>query len=187
MENLIETGNGVNGTGTYGEGASPGRNSMAKQHGTGRNHATARRKWSKEENRLVMYCKFKSYPIVRGYRKRMMRIWEEVGTFEVKEQQLVDQARAIVVNEWLTKVELEEIKRQIEIVGMRGSSIPISCARCHARVEYLEYALVHCRYLKVMWIFILSVFNNINNSVTGPPESNILIGPFLPSPSANLV
>ena len=122
MENLIETGNGVNGTGTYGEGASPGRNSMAQQRGTGRNHATARRKWTKEENRLVMYCKFKSNPIVRGYRKRMMRIWEEVGTFEVKEQQLVDQARAIVVNEWLTKVELEEIKRQIEIVGMRGSS-----------------------------------------------------------------
>ena len=64
-----------------------------------------------------MYCKFKSNPIVRGYRERMMRIWEEVGTFEVKEQRLVDQARAIVVNKWLKKVELEAIKDRLRSMG----------------------------------------------------------------------
>ena len=57
---------------------------MAQQRRIGRNHATARRKWGKGENRLVMNHKFKSNPIVRGYHKRMMRIWEDVGTFEVK-------------------------------------------------------------------------------------------------------
>ena len=41
---------------------------------------------------------------------------------KLKKQQLVDHARAIVANEWLTKVELEEIKRQIVIDRMKGSS-----------------------------------------------------------------
>ena len=44
-------------------------------------------------------------------RKRMI-IWRETGTFEITEQRLVDQARVIRTNEWLSEVELEEITRK---------------------------------------------------------------------------
>ena len=43
----------------------------------------------------------------------MIAIWRDVGTFEITEQRLVDQARVIRTNEWLTEVELEEIRRKI--------------------------------------------------------------------------
>ena len=43
----------------------------------------------------------------------MMAIWAEIGILETSEQQLADQARAIKVNRWLSKVEMEEIKRKI--------------------------------------------------------------------------
>ena len=41
-----------------------------------------------------------------------MIIWRETGTFEITEQRLVDQARVIRTNEWLSEVELEEIMRK---------------------------------------------------------------------------
>ena len=43
----------------------------------------------------------------------MIAIWREIGTLEITEQRLVDQARVVRTNEWLTEVELEEIKRKI--------------------------------------------------------------------------
>ena len=43
----------------------------------------------------------------------MIPIWREIGTFEITEQRLVDQARVIRTNEWLTEGELEEIGRNI--------------------------------------------------------------------------
>ena len=43
----------------------------------------------------------------------MIAIWGEIGSFEITEQRLVDQARVVRTNEWLTKVELEEIRRKI--------------------------------------------------------------------------
>ena len=43
----------------------------------------------------------------------MIAIWREIGTLEITEQRLVDQARVVRTNEWLTDVELEEIKRKI--------------------------------------------------------------------------
>ena len=39
----------------------------------------------------------------------MTAIWREIGTFELTEQRLVDQARVIRTDEWLTEVELEKI------------------------------------------------------------------------------
>ena len=42
----------------------------------------------------------------------MIAIWRDVGTFEITEQRLVDQARVIRTNEWLTEGELEEIRRK---------------------------------------------------------------------------
>ena len=43
----------------------------------------------------------------------MIPIWREIGTSEITEQRLVDQARVIRTNEWLTEGELEEIRRNI--------------------------------------------------------------------------
>ena len=37
----------------------------------------------------------------------MIAIWREIGTFEITEQRLVDLARVIRTNEWLTAMELK--------------------------------------------------------------------------------
>ena len=66
-----------------------------------------------------MECYFLSKPVdengvpVRGYRKRMHRQWQERGMFQLTEQRLCDQARAMRKNHWLTEVELELIKRRV--------------------------------------------------------------------------
>ena len=49
-----------------------------------------------------------------GYRRRMFKEWRERGMFESTEQRVCDQARAIRKNGWLSELELEAIKRQIE-------------------------------------------------------------------------
>ena len=71
-----------------------------------------RRKWIKEVNKLVMRCFYQSSPTRRGYQKQMIAIWRKIRTFVITEQRLVDQARVIRTNEWLTEVELEEIRRK---------------------------------------------------------------------------
>ena len=73
------------------------------------------RRWTKEEKKLVMRCFYQSDSTRKGYqkvgyRKRMVAIWREIG--EITEQRLVDQARIIRTNEWLTEVELEEIRKR---------------------------------------------------------------------------
>ena len=51
---------------------------------------------------------------VRGCRQRMFREWRDRGLFESTEQRVCDQARAIRKNGWLSQLELEAIKRQVE-------------------------------------------------------------------------
>ena len=93
--------NDVHGTGTASEGASSGRCSVDEQRRPGRNQATARMKWTKEMNIVVMECFYSANPFdengvpVRGYRQRMYREWRERGMFNTSEQRLCDQARAI--------------------------------------------------------------------------------------------
>ena len=58
-----------------------------------------KRRWTKEVNKLVMRWFYQSDPTRRGYRKLMIAIWREIGTFEITEQRLVDQVRAIRTNE----------------------------------------------------------------------------------------
>ena len=50
---------------------------------------------------------------VRGYRRRMHNIWKERYHTEITEQRLCYQARMIRKNEWITKLELENIKRKV--------------------------------------------------------------------------
>ena len=65
-----------------------------------------RRRWTEEENKLVMRYFYQSDPTRRGYQKWKIAISREIGTFEITEQRRVDQARVIRTNEWLTEVEL---------------------------------------------------------------------------------
>ena len=66
-----------------------------------------------------MECYFLSRPLeeegkpVRGYRRRMHNIWKEQYRTEITEQRLCDQARMIRKNEWITKVELGNIRRKV--------------------------------------------------------------------------
>ena len=60
---------------------------------------------------------FEKRPNEAGFRKRMLGIWQEKGIFEVCEQRLADQARAIRINGWLTELEIEDIARSIKEGG----------------------------------------------------------------------
>ena len=46
--------------------------------------------------------------------KKMLREWRDRGLFESTEQSICDQARAIRKNGWLSQLELETVKRQVE-------------------------------------------------------------------------
>ena len=109
--------NGVNGTQGTSEGVTPGRVAGGQQPAPGRYPNTARTKWSKDLNKLLMKCYIKSNPGTRGYRKRMFAIWMEFGEFEINEQRLADQARAIKINGWLSDIEIEELKREVDNEG----------------------------------------------------------------------
>lgn len=47
----------------------------------------------------------------------MFAFWREVGGFEISEQRLADQARAINVNVWLSDVQMEGLKREVNNEG----------------------------------------------------------------------
>ena len=120
MEYTSSRNNGVNGAGSnIAEGTMPGRYPMGEQRGPGRHHATARTGWTKEMNVAVTECYFLSTPVdengkpIRGYRRRMHNIWKERQSLNITEQRLCDQARMIRKNDWLTAVELEEIKKRM--------------------------------------------------------------------------
>ena len=71
----------------------------SRQGNIGRHHAnlviSKRRKWTSQENKIVMECYLLSQPKIRGYRKRMLSLWLQKGMFRVSEQRLVDQANTI--------------------------------------------------------------------------------------------
>ena len=60
-----------------------------------------------------MECYLLREPKIRGYRKRMLSLWLQRGIFWVSEQRLIDQANTIRRNSWMTKLEIEELKRKV--------------------------------------------------------------------------
>ena len=112
--NEIET-NDVNGSRLAEQGPSSGR--CSRQGNIGRHHANPviikRRKWTSQENKIVMECYLLSEPKIRGYRKRMLSLWLQKGMFWISEQRLVDQANTIRKNIWMTELEIEEPERKI--------------------------------------------------------------------------
>ena len=65
-----------------------------------------------------MECNFLSRPLdgegkpIRGYRRTIHNVWEEGYGTKITEQRLCDQAW-IRKNEWITKLEVENIRRKI--------------------------------------------------------------------------
>ena len=76
-----------------------------------------RHTWTKTLNTAVMECNFWSRPVdeegkpVRAYRRRMHTVWKERYDTKITEQRLCDPASMIRKNEWITKLELENIRR----------------------------------------------------------------------------
>ena len=110
----IET-NNVNGSRLAEQGLSSGR--CSRQGNIGRHLAnpviSKRRKWTSQENKIVMECYLLSEPKIRGYRKRMLSLWLQKGMFWVSEQPLFDQANTIRRNSWMTELEIEELERKV--------------------------------------------------------------------------
>ena len=112
--NEIET-NDVNGSRLAEQGPSSGR--CSRQGNIGHHHANPvvsnRRKWTSQENKIVMECYLLSEPKIRGYIKCMLSLWLQKGMFWVSEQRLVDQANTIRKNSWMTELEIEELERKV--------------------------------------------------------------------------
>ena len=112
--NEIQT-NDVNGSQLAEQGPSSSR--CSGQGNIGRHHAnpviSKRRKWTSQENKIVMECYLLSEPKIRGHRKRMLSLWQQKGMFWVSEQRLVDQANTIRRNSWMTELEIEELERKV--------------------------------------------------------------------------
>ena len=97
MSNQNFENNGVNGTRPFGEDSSPGRCFLVQQREPGRHQVTARMKWNKELNKVVMESFDRSKSFVeegkplRGYnRQRMFREWRDRGLFESTAQRVCD-------------------------------------------------------------------------------------------------
>ena len=112
--NEIET-NDVNGFRFAEQGPSSGK--CSRQGNIAHHHVnpviSKRRKWTSQENKIVMKCYLLSEPKIRGYRKRMLSLWLQKGMFWVSEQRLADQANTIRRNSWITELEIEEQERKV--------------------------------------------------------------------------
>ena len=108
--NEIQT-NDVNGSRLAEQGPSSGK--CYRQRNIGPHYAnpviSKRRKWTIQENNIVMESHLLSEPKIRGYRKRMLILWLQKGMFLVSEQRLADQANTI---RWTTELEIEEVERR---------------------------------------------------------------------------
>ena len=80
-----------------------------------RNHNDQRPKcktWTREDNQLALQWYFRSNPSQRGYRKRMIEIWQECAKFQTTSQRLADQVRTIIKKGWFSDLEILEIHQK---------------------------------------------------------------------------
>ena len=96
--------------------ANVGNSFFRYTNGDLRNHTNQRPKrkeWTRENNQLALHCYFRSNPTQRGYRKRMMEIYQEHSNFQTTSQRLADQVRTIIKNGWFSDLEKIEIHQKI--------------------------------------------------------------------------
>ena len=82
-----------------------------------RNHTNQKRKhktWISEDNQLALCCYIRSNPILIGYWKRMIEIWQECANFQTS-QRLAEQFRTIIKKAQFSDVEILEIYQKINI------------------------------------------------------------------------
>ena len=72
-----------------------------------------RRKWTSQDNKIVMECYLLSEPKIRGYRKRILSLCLQKHMFWLSEQRLVDQANTICRNSSTTELEIEQLERKV--------------------------------------------------------------------------
>ena len=77
------------------------------------NQRPKRKTWTREDNQLALHCYFKSNPTQRGYKKRMMEIWQELAIFQTTSQRFADQVRTIMKKGWFSELEIIEIHQNI--------------------------------------------------------------------------
>ena len=86
----------VNGSRLAEQGPSSSR--CSGQGKIGRHHAypviSNRRKWTSQENKIVMEYYLLSEPKIRGCSMRILSLWLEEGMFWVSEQRLVSEQRS---------------------------------------------------------------------------------------------
>ena len=106
--------NGVNELTTACSQLTPGNGAVEDQAVRGRQPATGttRRRYTREDNRAILECYYRSRPQELGYRQRMHNIWKENEGFNITEQRLADQVRTIKNKGWFTSEELDEIERK---------------------------------------------------------------------------
>ena len=101
----------MNGSRLAEQGPSSGRGNI------GRHHVdpviSKRKKWTSQENKIIIVRYLLNEPKIRGYRKHMLSLWLQKGMFWVSEQRLVDQANTIRRNSWMTELEIEELERKV--------------------------------------------------------------------------
>ena len=77
------------------------------------NQRLQRRKWIKKDNKIALYCYFRSNPTQRGNRKRMIEIWADFARFKTTNQRLADQVRTIIKRGWFSDPEILKLHQQI--------------------------------------------------------------------------
>ena len=80
-----------------------------------RNHNDQRPKrktWAREDNQLALRCYFRSNSSQRGYRKRMINIWQECASFLTTSQRIADQVRTRIKKGWFSVREILEIHQK---------------------------------------------------------------------------
>ena len=131
--NEIQT-NNVNGSQLAEQGPSSGR--CTQQGNVGHHHVnpiiSKRKKGISQKNKVVMECYFLTESKIRGYRKCMLSLWLQQGMLWVSEQRLVDQAKTIRRNSWMTELEIEQL--QTKVTG-GDSVIPAEARRVEALPE----------------------------------------------------
>ena len=112
--NEIET-NNVNESQLTEQG--PSSSKCSREGNISHHHAnpviSRRRKWTSQENKIVIECYLLSKPKNRGYRKQMLSLWLQKFMFWLSEQRLVDLANIIHRNSWMTELEIEELERKV--------------------------------------------------------------------------
>ena len=78
-----------------------------------KNQSCKRKTWTREYNQLALHCYFRSNTTQRGYRKRMIEIWQECVSSQTTTQRLSDQVRTIIKKVWFSDLEILDIHQKI--------------------------------------------------------------------------